>query len=263
MVVPLVQWTFPPLEELPMASEYILAVQERSAPIASSSSPALSSQAVASRIKMRAWHYVAALEDEVAQFETVFWEPNDTDSLRAYLANSGGMRGARVLEVGTGTGLIALCCARSGASQVVATDINPLALANAGYNAEHLELSPSIDFRLVSPEDPAPFSVVQADEQFDYIISNPPWENSSVQEVAAYALYDPGFGLLDALLSHASHHLNSDGQLLLAYGAKQAIRKIVDTAPKHGWKVHIADERSVDELPEVFLPGMLLVLTRM
>jgi 2-polyprenyl-3-methyl-5-hydroxy-6-metoxy-1,4-benzoquinol methylase len=47
-----------------------------------------------------------------------------------------GLAGKRVLDVGTGTGAMALLAAHYGASHVVATDIHPVALLNAAYNAE-------------------------------------------------------------------------------------------------------------------------------
>lgn len=43
--------------------------------------------------------------------------------------------GARVLDVGTGSGLLAIAAAKLGASEVVATENDPVALAVAGENA--------------------------------------------------------------------------------------------------------------------------------
>ena len=45
------------------------------------------------------------------------------------------LTGKRVCEVGTGTGILALAAARAGASNVVATDINPNASLSANENA--------------------------------------------------------------------------------------------------------------------------------
>src|SRR5947209_17243859 len=45
------------------------------------------------------------------------------------------LAGKRVCEVGTGTGILALAAARSGAELVVATDINPNAALSANENA--------------------------------------------------------------------------------------------------------------------------------
>ncbi len=215
----------------------------------------------AQQLRVKAWRFLPDLPAELAQFETVFWEPTDTTSLREWLHQSTRVRGASVLEIGTGTGLIALVCRKLGAARVVATDINPAAVACGRYNADRLGLD-EVEFRQVESDQPGAFAVVDPRERFDLIISNPPWEDAPVEEVAAHAFYDPDFALLDSLLADAGKHLQPDGYLLLAYGAKTAILRIQTRAPALGWKVKIVDERNLDELPEVFLPGMLLILTR-
>ena len=212
-------------------------------------------------LRIRGWHAVQGLPCELAQFETVFWEPEDTSSLRAWLSSYPPLASAEVLEVGTGTGLLAVWCAWRGARHVVATDINPQAVANAIYNAAWCGWEDRIEVRLVPADRPAPFAVVAADERFDLIISNPPWEDAAVGEVAAYALYDPGFELLDGLLQQAAGYLRPHGKLLLAYGARAPIERIEQLAPELGWQVQRHDTRSLGSLPAVFVPGMLLELS--
>ena len=63
------------------------------------------------------------------------------------------MLGKRVLDMGTGTGVLALLAARLGASCVVATDNNPMAVANARLNVERLGLQATVDVR--GPADPS------------------------------------------------------------------------------------------------------------
>lgn len=212
--------------------------------------------------KIKTWHHLPDFEQPLAQFESVFWEPRDTDSLRVWIGSSDSVSDATVLEIGTGTGLIALWCAEHGARRVVATDINQAAAANARYNAQQIGVQDVVEVRLVPSTDPGAFSVVEPEEQFDLIISNPPWEDAPVSEDAAFALYDPGFALLDDILAESKNHLKPGGKLLLAYGAKEAIRRIIDTAPEYGWNVNVVDERTINELRSVFLPGVLLELSR-
>lgn len=45
------------------------------------------------------------------------------------------VHGLRVLDLGSGTGFVALCAARGGAAEVLATDIEPLAVRMAAHNA--------------------------------------------------------------------------------------------------------------------------------
>lgn len=216
----------------------------------------------APQFRQIAWREVPELPRPLAQLETVFWEPRDTDSLRERILRSGSVRDKQVLEIGTGTGLLALCCCQAGASSVVATDVNAAAVANARYNAEQLGFTERLDVRLVSLSDPSAFSVIGPNEQFDLIVSNPPWEDSTPRSIAEFALYDPGFQLLDSLLRDGGRHLRPGGRMWLAYGCATAIRVILETAPRQGWQVRWLDERTFADLPEVFLPGLLLELTR-
>ncbi len=209
---------------------------------------------------IRTWHHVQGFPADLAQMETVFWEPDDTTSLRAWLREGERLKGADVLEIGCGTGLVAIECALGGAQSVVASDINPAAVLNATYNAELCGVSNRLKIRQVNDAHPGPFEVIGPEEHFDFIISNPPWEDGSIDSIAAHAFYDPGFRLMDAILSQAQTRLRPTGSLLLAYGAKKAIERVKSTAPAHGWTVTVHDDRNLDSLPEVFLPGMLLEL---
>ncbi|MCA9066288.1 MAG: hypothetical protein KDA96_24645, partial [Planctomycetaceae bacterium] len=108
---------------------------------------------------------------------------------------------------------------------------------------------------------PGAWTVIRSEETFDVIISNPPWEDSTPKTVAEFALYDPQFELLKSLVHGAKTKLNPGGRLLLAYGCVTAIRTIQQVAAEEQLNCRILDNRSLEELPEVFLPGMLLEIT--
>lgn len=204
---------------------------------------------------------VAELPFDMVVFETVFWEPRDTASLRLLIHQTDLVRDRTVLEIGTGSGLLALCCLHAQARRVVATDVNPNALENARYNAEMLKLIDRLETRRVSLDDSSAFAVVQPDERFDLIISNPPWEDQQPKSIDEYALYDQGFRLLDSLLSQLADHLHPDGRALLAYGNVTAVRKAIELAGVYNLRVQVLDDRDINGLPENFLPGMLLEFT--
>ena len=66
--------------------------------------------------------------------------------------------------------------------------------------------------------------------------------------------------LLKSIIADSRMHLKPGGRILLAYGCVTAIREILRLASEHHFDVIVHDERNLDDLPEVFLPGMLLEL---
>ena len=83
--------------------------------------------------------------------------------------------GMRVLDVGTGTGLIALMAAQRGAESVVAVEIDPVAAGQASENADSSGWSGLIK---VVNADIADFT---AGSGFDRIVSNPPYFRNSLR----------------------------------------------------------------------------------
>lgn len=77
----------------------------------------------------------------------------------------------RVLEIGTGCGIIALECARRGA-KIICTDINPHAveLTQINYSKNLSLLKGNVEVRCGNL-----FSVVKPGERFDVVIFNPPY----------------------------------------------------------------------------------------
>ncbi len=209
---------------------------------------------------IRRWEQVDDLPRELAVFRSVFWAPEDTHSLRAWLRQPNQVRGQRVLEIGTGSGLVALCCLQAGAAHVVATDVNTEALANAAYNAERMQVAGQLETRLVSPQEAGAYQVIGSDERFDLIVSNPPWENGEPVRVQDAAFYDPGFQLLQSLIRDGKSHLRPAGRIALAYGCRTAIERARQLAAEHGYAFVVHDTRPLETLSEVFVPGMLVEL---
>lgn len=206
-----------------------------------------------------AWRSIEDLPFRIAQFETVFWDPRDTPSLRRLIRTTDLVRGKTVLEIGTGTGLLSLCCLQRGARRVLATDINPAAVTNALYNAAMLGWADRFECRQVPRDQPGAWSVIDSGERFDLVISNPPWEDATPESDFEFALYDPGFHLLESLLEDLPRHLNPNGRCLLAYGSGPGIRTAQRLARQRGQAVKILDPAPAPaNLPDTFLPGLLI-----
>lgn len=79
------------------------------------------------------------------------------------LADSGHVRGARVLDVGSGSGILSVAAGRLGASKVVALDTDPIAVESTRANAALNGLSSVIDARRGTvPVGDEPFDIVPA-----------------------------------------------------------------------------------------------------
>jgi release factor glutamine methyltransferase len=131
---------------------------------------------------------------------------------------------ARVADLGTGSGAIALALAHERPQwQLIATDLSAAGLAVARANAAALGFT-HIEFRLGDWY--APLS----GERFDLLLSNPPYvaAEDPALEVLRHEprlALTPGkdaFAALRALVRGAAQHLAERGWLLLEHGATQA-----------------------------------------
>jgi SAM-dependent methyltransferase len=112
-------------------------------------------------------------------------------------------------DIGTGTGVLAAVLARRGIERVVATDLDPRALACARENIHRLGLSGSVD-------------VVQADlfpeGRAPLVVCNPPWIPARPSSPMESGLYDPESRMLRGFLNGLPQHLelNGEGWLILS-----------------------------------------------
>ena len=132
----------------------------------------------------------------------------------------------RILDVGTGSGVIALSLAtKFPDAKIIATDISEDALALAKENAARLGLSARVQFRKGD-------LLENLDERFDLIVANLPYISmQDRQSLAREVLHDPevalfagekGDELVRKLIEQAPSHLNSGGILALEIGITQA-----------------------------------------
>ena len=110
------------------------------------------------------------------------------------------------VDVGTGTGVLALLLAKRGIQRIVATDTNQSAILCATDNVARAGMQDNI-------------SVVDTDllpeGRFDLLVCNPPWLPGTASGPLEAAVYDPKHQMLRGFLAQAAQHLNPHGQAWL------------------------------------------------
>jgi len=157
--------------------------------------------------KIWAWKSVEDFEQNLEVFKTVFGDPRGTVSLRKLIRADDSISESSILEIGTGSGLISLCCLQAGAKRVMATDINSNAIENVGLNANRWKRRIHLELGHVPQTNSSAFSVIDDSATCDSIISNPLWVNSTPQPIDKHALYDAHFDLIKVLFARFKNHL--------------------------------------------------------
>lgn len=142
-----------------------------------------------------------------------------------------------LLEVGTGTGIVALSAALRG-SNVTALDINPDAVENTKLNFKKYNIS--TDNVLFSDV----YSALGDNQKFDFIFWNHPFNNwpEQVEDVLLLAGLDYQYTALSRYVSDAYKHLKEGGRLLLGTGNNADLSSINIIAQENGYVTKVIAE---------------------
>jgi len=155
-------------------------------------------------------------------------------------------KGAEVLDLCTGTGVIALKAAQLGAGHVVAVDLNPEAVKSAQLNANKLNL-PQVEVREGSLFDSVKGML------FDVIIINPPYVNHEAEDKTEIAFWDAGNAVTKEFFAQYKSYLKPEGKVYLAWGDFADTDLLEELASKQKVQLNLLGSKVTPSGQETFL----------
>lgn len=150
-------------------------------------------------------------------YKNTFWPFRDSQPL---VKNFKIKKGESVLDVGTGSGVIAIFACYKGASRVVAADINPAAVRSAHYNAK----MHGFDKMIVVKRSNLFENIGK--EKFDVITANLPFRNKAAPDVVAESQWDTDLKANKKFFKEARKYLKPNGRIYFAQSSFGAIAEI-------------------------------------
>ncbi|MFQ6068778.1 MAG: HemK2/MTQ2 family protein methyltransferase [Candidatus Bathyarchaeia archaeon] len=175
-------------------------------------------------------------------FEEVYIPAEDTFLLARNLSVN---KGERVLDMGTGCGVLAVLVTEK-TSKVVAVDVNPYAVACAKKNAELNGVTAKVEVRLGDL-----FDTFEDDEKFDLILFNAPYlpiergEGKSWIE-KAWAGGKTGRAVIDRFIDEVSKYIMMNGRILLVQSSLSNVEKTLGRFSQRKLCATIVDEEKLD-----------------
>lgn len=151
------------------------------------------------------------------------------------------LRGKRVADVGTGSGILALAAVRAGSIDVTAIDINPAAVRAAAENSRANGFASRVTAvcgDLLSSLAPWP--------QFDMIVSNPPAFPGEPRDIADRAwVAGPGYRDIAPLFEQAYQRLKPTGVMYVILSSDSDLLLIGGLIRKAGFRARSVSALSI------------------
>jgi methylase of polypeptide subunit release factors len=150
------------------------------------------------------------------------------------------LRGKRVIDVGTGSGILAFAAARAGADFVVAADINPNAALTAADNAR------ANGFPAVKAVCSNLLAAFAARPLFDVILSSPPKHAGEPRDLADRGWHaGPAYRDIAALFKQAQERLRPGGRIYVMVSSDSDLDLFGRLIDQAGLRARPALERSI------------------
>ncbi len=164
------------------------------------------------------------LGKEFLVYPNTFWPFTDSQPL---VKNFHIESGESVLDVGTGSGVIAIFSCYSGAGRVVAVDINPAAIKSAKHNAKQHGFD-----KIMKVKRSNLFEKI-GQEKFDVITANIPFRNKPAPDVVARSQWDTDFKTNTQFFKEVGNHLNPGGRIYFVqsnFGETKEMKRLAKEA---------------------------------
>lgn len=182
---------------------------------------------------------VEYLGKEFVVYPNVFWPSEDSKTLiNNYHINSG----EEVLDLCTGSGVIAIFSAIKGAKKVLALDISPNAIKSAKENIKRNNVDSIVEVRLSDM-----FETIKPNERFDVITMNPPFTQHDTEDFAEKTVWDKNLELQNKFFSEVNKYLKKNGRIYTIQAKFGAIDEMKQKAEKAGFNINQIGENKVDE----------------
>lgn len=176
----------------------------------------------------------------IATLPGVFRPRSDALLLASVVRDRGLARGAKVLDLFTGSGVLAVATALEGARQVTAVDLSRRAIVTTRLNARRN----GVRVRALRGDLFAPV----ADERFDLIVANPPYLPGDEKlprggPARAWEGGHDGRALVDRLCDGARDRLTEQGRLLLVQSSLTGEAATLDRLAAVGLRARLLARR--------------------
>ena len=148
-----------------------------------------------------------------------------------FLLNHLKAQGKIGLDLGCGTGILAIALAKLGFEKVYAVDLHENYIAAAQYNANLNQVSSNI-IALKSNL----FEAIPPEIRFDFIVANlpstPSWDNIPLYSRAG----EDGREAIDTMLNQAVHWLTPEGTLQFTHSSRISLEKTMQLMDEQGYE---------------------------
>jgi HemK-related putative methylase len=142
----------------------------------------------------------------------------------------------RVLDMGTGTGIVSIVCARREA-RVVGVDVNPEAVRCARINALLNRVEERIDVRggdLFAPLN---------GERFDLVLFNPPYLRGAPRTLLDRAYFSDD--VVERFAATLASHLTANGHAFVLLSSHAEVSTLLASFRAHGFRIELYSETNL------------------